>query len=153
MLRLSGNRPFTLRGLRIRRIAFVGLCGAAGIAYKLSHRTSYHTLPTVTVTTTIPANAGPNPAQTVRQYFAAINHRKYLDAWRLRGGAATQSYARFRAGFAGTLHDTITIVSVNGDIVTAKLAAEQVSGQIRTFQGTYTVTNGIITATDVQRTS
>jgi serine/threonine-protein kinase len=132
-------------------ITTVGLCGAAGIAYKLSHRSHPTTLPPVTVTETV-APPGPlGPAQTVREYFAAINHRRYLDAWRLR--KPTEPYALFRAGFAGTLVDKVTILSVNGDVVTATLVAEQVNGNVKTYQGTYTVMNGIITATDVQRIS
>ena len=131
-------------------IAVVGLGAAAGIAYKLSHRT-YRTLPPVNVTTTVPAGGAQNPAQTVREYFAAINHRRYLEAWQLHGGAATETYAKFRVGYANTLHDSVTIVSVNGNVVTAVLKAEQTDGSIRVYRGTYTVSNGIISATDVVR--
>jgi len=131
-------------------IAVVGLGGAAGIAYKLSHRT-YRTLPPVNVTTTVPAGGAQNPAQTVREYFAAINHRRYLEAWRL--GGATEPYAVFRKGYVGTAHDTVTILSVSGNVVTARLAALQANGTLKNYQGTYTVTNGVITATNVQQTS
>jgi hypothetical protein len=131
-------------------IAIVGLSGAAGIAYKLSHRPD-RTRPPVTVYTTITPSAGLSPAQTVLDYFAAINHRRYLEAWRLSG--AREPYAKFRAGYSGTLHDDVTIVAVNGDIVTAKLSAVQVSGKVKTYKGTYTVTNGIISSTNVIQTS
>jgi hypothetical protein len=130
-------------------IAVVGLCGIAGIAYKLSHRND-RTLPPVKVYTTVPAQGG-NPALTVREYFAAINHRRYEEAWRL--GGERESYATFRAGFAGTLHDTVMILSVNGDVVTARLVATQITGGVKTFQGQYTVTNGVISATNVQQLS
>jgi hypothetical protein len=131
-------------------IGIVGLSGVAGIAYKLSHRTG-RTLPPVTVYKTITPGAGQVPAQTVLEYFAAINHRRYLEAWRLTG--ETEPYAVFRAGYAGTLKDTVTIESVSGNVVTAKLAAIQTNGKLKTYQGTYTVTNGIISSTNVQRTS
>jgi hypothetical protein len=130
-------------------LAVVGLCGAAGIAYKLSHRT-YRTLPPVNVTTTVPGGVQ-DPAQTVREYFAAINHRRYLEAWRL--GGETEPYAVFRKGYVGTAHDTVTILSVSGNVVTARLRALQANGTLKNFQGTYTVTNGVITATNVQQTS
>jgi serine/threonine protein kinase len=129
-------------------ITVVGLCGAAGIAYKLSHRQD-RTLPPVTVYTTVPAGSGQNPVLTVREYFAAINHHRYVAAWRLSG--QSQSFQSFKAGFTGTAHDTVTIVSVSGDVVTAKLVATQTDGTVKTYQGTYTVTNGVISATNVQR--
>lgn len=131
-------------------ITAIGLCGAAGIVYKLSHRSYRSSLPPVTVTKTIPAGAQ-DPAATVREYFAAINHHRYLEAWRLRG--EREPYAAFRAGFAGTLYDTVTILSIQGNVVTARLAATQTNGSVKTYQGTYTVTNGIITATDVNPVS
>jgi len=134
-------------------IAIVGLGGVAGIAYKLSHR-DFAARPRVTVTETVtPPSGGLAAVQTVREYFDAINHRRYVEAWRLHGGAAAEPYAVFRKGYAQTLHDTLKILSVNGNVVTAFLSALQTSGQVRTFEGTYTVTNGIISATDVKRTS
>jgi hypothetical protein len=129
-------------------IVVVGLAGAAGIAYKLSHRND-RTLPPVNVTTTVPAGGVQNPAQTVREYFAAINHRRYLEAWRL--GGEREPYSVFRKGYVGTAHDTVTILSVSGNIVTARLAALQANGTLKKYQGTYTVRNGMITATNVQQ--
>jgi hypothetical protein len=131
-------------------IAIVGLGGLAGIAYKLSHR-SDRTRPPVTVTTTVPAGGASNPALTVRKYFAAINHRQYRAAWRL--GGATEPYPVFRKGYVGTVRDTVTILSVNGNIVSARLAALQANGTVKTYRGTYTVTNGVISATNVQQTN
>ena len=147
------GRPRQHRGRNVAiglLIVVVGLCGAAGIAYKLSHRTD-RTLPPVNVTTTVPATAGQNPAQTVREYFAAINHRRYVEAWRLSG--AKEPYALFRKGYVGTLHDAVTIVAVKGDVVTAKLSAVQATGKIKTYQGTYTVTNGIISSSNIVQTN
>jgi hypothetical protein len=131
-------------------IAIVGLCGIAGIVYKLSHRTD-RTLPPATATKTVTPGISAHPALTVREYFAAINHKRYLDAWRLSG--ETEPYATFRAGYAGTMHDTVTILSVNGNIVTARLVATQTTGKIKTFQGTYTVTNGVISGSNVHQVS
>jgi Protein kinase domain len=144
------GRPGGHRGRNVALallIIVVGLGGVAGIAYKLSHR-NYRSLPPATVYTTVPA-VNQDPARTVRQYFAAINDHRYLAAWRL--GGASESYATFRAGFVGTAHDTVTILSTSGDIVSAKLAATQLNGTVKTYQGTYTVTDGVISATDVQR--
>ena len=132
-------------------ITVIGLCGVAGIAYKLSHRHD-RTLPPVTVYTTVPpGGTGQDPALTVREYFAAINHHKYLLAWRLSG--QRESYATFRAGFAGTARDTVAIQSVSGNVVTGRLVATQTDGTVKTYQGTYTVTGGVISSTNVHRVS
>jgi len=97
----------------------------------------------------VPATGSQDPVLTVREYFTAINHHRYLVAWRLTGESET--FASFKAGFAGTLHDSVTIQSVAGNVVTARLAAAQTNGTVKTYQGTYTVTNGVISATDVQQ--
>jgi hypothetical protein len=47
----------------------------------------------------------------------------------------------------------VTILSTSGNVVTARLAATQTNGTVKTYQGTYTVTNGVISSTDVQRVS
>ena len=146
------GRPSRHRGRNVALallIIVVGVGGVAGIAYKLSHRNE-RSLPPVTVYRTVPA-VKQDPARTVRDYFAAINDHRYLAAWRLAG--ASESYATFRTGFVGTAHDTVTILSTSGDVVTARLAATQTNGTVKTYQGTYTVTNGVISATNVQRVS
>jgi hypothetical protein len=55
------------------------------------------------------------------------------------------SYTAFAAGFQGTAHDSVSILSVTGSVVTARLAARQTDGSVRTYQGTYWVTHGVIT--------
>ncbi len=129
-------------------IALVGVAGVVGIGYKLSHRQDGST-PPPTVTTTVQAATG-DPARTVREYFAAINHHRYLIAWRLSG--QQESYKTFVAGFDGTAHDTVTILSTKGNVVSARLIARQSDGTVKTFAGTYTVSGGKITSTNVQQT-
>jgi hypothetical protein len=84
------------------------------------------------------------PAATVRAYISAINHHNYLRAWNLGGRFTSSSFASYKAGFAGTQHDTLTILSVSGNVVTAHLAALQTDGTVKNFEGTYTVNNGVI---------
>jgi hypothetical protein len=101
-----------------------------------------------------PAVAGPRgAAATVKAYFAAINRRAYAAAWRLGGKNTGQSYRAFVNGLSGTADDTVSIISVNGRTVTAQLTAQQSDGTIKTFQGTYTVTRGVIARFHVQQTS
>jgi serine/threonine protein kinase len=92
------------------------------------------------------------PAATVRAYYAAINDHDYPRAWQLVGGAKTQTtdYNGFVQGFNGTENDKVTIVSVSGNVVTIRLAATQTSGAVKNYQGTYTVTDGVITQSRIQ---
>jgi serine/threonine protein kinase len=108
------------------------------------------TTPASAVTT--PASAPLGPAATVRAYYAAINDHDYPRAWTLVGGTKTQNtdYNGFVQGFNGTESDKVTIVSVAGNVVTVRLAATQTSGAVKNYQGTYTVTNGVITQSQIQ---
>ncbi|HEV2243020.1 MAG TPA: serine/threonine-protein kinase [Streptosporangiaceae bacterium] len=103
--------------------------------------------------TTSPVNPAAGPRATVEAYFAAINARDYRKAWNLGGSNTGRSYQQFVQGFNGTQQDTLTIQSVSGNVVTAGLSALQADGTVKTFQGTYTVNNGVITSFDVKRTS
>src|SRR5262245_54379367 len=106
---------------------------------------------------TVSAPPSPPPpgvlAGTVRAYYAAINDHRYARAWRLGGRNTGQTYHAFVSGFATTAHDTVTIQSVSGDVVTAQLAAEQTDGTVRTYQGSYTVEGGVITEFNVHQVS
>ena len=64
---------------------------------------------------------------------------------------SSPSYAAFVQGFASTASDTLTILSVNGHTVTVRLAARQTDGAVITYQGTYTVDDGVIVASDVKQ--
>jgi transcriptional regulator with XRE-family HTH domain len=102
---------------------------------------------------TAPARTPMRPTATVRAYVAAINGHHYARAWRLGGRNTGGSYPSFVSGFTGTAKDTLTIVSVSGDVVTARLSAQQTDGSVNTYQGTYTVHHGVITGFDVVQLS
>jgi hypothetical protein len=89
------------------------------------------------------------PAATVRAYIAAINDHHYARAWRLGGRNTGGSYSGFVSGFGTTAKDTLTIVSVSGHVVTARLTALQTDGTVTSYQGTYTVDHGVIVGSDV----
>jgi serine/threonine-protein kinase len=93
------------------------------------------------------------PASTVQAYYTAINNHHYHQAWELGGKNTGSTYSSFVNGFAGTAQDTVTIQSVSGNTVNAQLSAQQTDGTVKTYQGTYTVTNGVITVFNVQQTS
>jgi len=90
---------------------------------------------------------------TVSAYIAAINARDYARAWSLGGRSSSPSYSAFVQGFGSTASDTLTVVSVNGNVVTARLAARQTDGAVIAYQGTYTVDRGVIVASDIKQTS
>ena len=105
----------------------------------------------------VPAPPSPPPpgvlAATVRAYYAAINNHRYARAWRLGGRNTGETYHAFVSGFATTAHDTVTVQSVSGDVVTAQLGAEQTDGTVKTYQGSYTVEGGVITEFNVHQVS
>ena len=108
--------------------------------------------PTSTPTTSPsppPPPAVLGPAATVRAYITAINRHNYLRAWNLGGRFTSSSFSAYKAGFAGTQHDTLTILSVRGNVVTAHLTALQTDGTVKDFEGTYTVHKGIITSSSI----
>ena len=125
-------------------LAVVVVLAAAG--YKVLHHRS--PAPTPSASQTTGASAAGTPALIVREYFAAINRHQYRVAWHLDSGSG-QSLAAFEAGYADTKRDKVTILSVRGDVVRARLTALQTDGTVKKFQGTYTVINNIITAADV----
>jgi hypothetical protein len=88
----------------------------------------------------------------VQAYFAAIDAKEYAAAWRLGGRNAGGTYSSFVSGFSTTAKDTVTILAVNGNVVTASLAAKQTDGTVKTFQGAFTVENGVIVQFNVQQT-
>jgi serine/threonine protein kinase len=152
------------------RVAAVAACVAvlviAGVAFALlrGHSSPPRTGPTSPATPAqsagsatsassgAPTTAVPlGPAATVQAYIAAINQHNYPRAWDLGGKNTGQSYNSFASGFNGTSSDQLTIVSVSGDVVTVQLAATQANGSVDDYQGTYTVVDGVITQSDIQR--
>jgi Protein kinase domain len=142
----------TGRNVTVTLLVALFLAGVVGaVAYRLANRPdSAPSLPPATRTITVPP-PGAGPAAIVKDFFAAIDHQRYFAAWQLT--PKTEPYSKFAAGFAGTKRDVLTIESVNGDVVTARLAAIQTSGAVKYYYGTYTVTNGVISSANVQQTS
>lgn len=93
------------------------------------------------------------PAGVVLAYFAAINAHRYVRAWRLGGDHIGSSYQTFAQGFDTTAHDAVTIESVSGDDVHARLTATQTNGTVKIFSGLYTVYGKAIAYFNVQQVS
>jgi serine/threonine protein kinase len=159
------RRSWTGAVLIVACIVVLGLAGALFAALRghgtstpsssstsTSPPASHTTSPAVT--TTPPANpVVSGPAPTVQAYIAAINAHDYKKAWNLGGDNTGQSFNQFVQGYNGTAKDTLTVQSVSGDVVTAQLTALQSDGTVKNYEGTYTVTNGVITNFKIARTS
>ncbi|HEY1484542.1 MAG TPA: hypothetical protein VGF84_00485, partial [Micromonosporaceae bacterium] len=99
-----------------------------------------------------PAPPATDPASIVRAFYADVNRQDYRGAWNLGGNHLGGTYVQFVAGFDGTAKDTITIVSVSGDVAQVELAALQTDGATQHWAGSYTVTGGVIVDGDLVET-
>jgi Protein kinase domain len=143
-------------GRVVAAVLGVAVIAGAGIAaYVLTHRT--HTgKPTVYVTRTVPPARAVvlPPAATVRAYFRALNNKNYARAWELDTVVhQNQDYQQFVTGYSYTRSTAVTILGINGNVVSVHLVATQTDGTVKTYQGTYTVTNGVITTAHILQVS
>jgi hypothetical protein len=109
-----------------------------------------------------PAPASPaQPSVTdasavVSQFYADISDGDYQDAWNLGGGNISGGvpYAQWAAGYATTASiDLGTVSNFGPGQVQAALVATQDDGTVKTYEGTYTVANGVIVSADITQTS
>jgi hypothetical protein len=108
--------------------------------------------PTTAPAATAAPTTNASPTTVVEEYFAAINGKDYQEAWALGGDHFGGSYTAFVQGFSTTAHVDLTSVSSQGNTVSVAFVATQDSGAQLTYQGTYTVSSGIIMSADVQQT-
>lgn len=88
----------------------------------------------------------------MEEYFAAIKADDFQRAWDLGGkNIHGGTFASFVEGFSTTASDTITSARTEGDTVHVTLVATQTSGERHTYEGSYTVSNGVIVSADVHR--
>lgn len=137
----------TLRAVLVAIAVLAALAALSGAGYKLF---GHAAAAPRSVPTNRPRGASHgSPAATVEALFAAINKHDYAAAWKLSDDTGSETFSQFEAGFAQTAHDTVTILSINGDVVRARLIAKQTDGTVKYFRGTYTVVGGVIVAAKV----
>ncbi|MFJ8137179.1 hypothetical protein [Streptomyces sp. NPDC096013] len=96
--------------------------------------------------TTSATTATAAPEAVVSAYFAAVNNRAYQTAWNLGGkNLGDADYDAFARGYANTQQDTVSQMSVQGNVVRLVLNALQTDGTSLSYNVTYTVENGVIT--------
>ncbi|MGI5277728.1 hypothetical protein [Streptomyces rochei] len=90
------------------------------------------------------------PEATVTAYFEAINDRDFTTAWDLGGKNLDQDYDHFVAGFDTTESDELTVHGTAGETVYVTFTARQTDGSEQTYDGSYTVRDGLIVSAVVQ---
>jgi hypothetical protein len=118
--------------------------------------------PQPTVTAAPPTSAAPAPAPAlvnadavVTQYYQDITDQDYAAAWALGGPDLNggTSYTSWAAGYATTASIILGTFSYFGsDQVAVSLSALQDDGSVYTYQGTYTVRDGLIVSANIVQT-
>ena len=120
------------------------------------------TAPTVTVTATPSTPVAPaapaapttpltNAGAVVQQYYQDITDHDYAAAWALGGrNIAGESYDQYVAGFATTASISLgTVSEFGGSQVHAVLYATQTDGTLKVYEGTYTVSGGVLVGASI----
>jgi hypothetical protein len=107
----------------------------------------------------VPAQAPPqfaNATAVVSQFYQDITDHNYSAAWALGGAniANGVTYATWVAGYANTTAGIAlgTVSDFGADQVQADLIATQLDGSVKTYEGTYTVQNGVMVAANIVQT-
>ena len=118
----------------------------------------------VPVTPAAPAPAAPAPpaepayftssTAVVQQFYEDINYQDYSDVWALGGdNISGTDYAGWVAGYDSTANVSLGIFSATGsDQVQTTLTAVQNEGSVKYYEGTYTVSGGVIVAANIVQT-
>ena len=98
-----------------------------------------------------------NPGSVVMQYYQDVSDGDYPAAWALGGDnlSGGVGYSTWVAGYQNTTA-SISITSYgtwSSSKVWADISAVQLDGSVKTYSGTYTVWDGVITAADITQTS
>ena len=135
---------------------------AKPVAHKVRHHR--HPAPARTVYVPAPQQAAPPapaPAQqftngtaVVLQFYQDLNDQNYQAAWNLGGdNIGGSDYNGWVAGYATTASVTVDAYGTYNDgSVWTHLSAVQTDGSVKTYDGTYTVSNGVIVSADMVQT-
>jgi hypothetical protein len=96
-----------------------------------------------------------NASAVVSQFYQDITDQNYAAAWALGGNnIGGTDYAAWAAGYDTTASiDLGTVSDFGADQVDAGLIATQTDGSVKTYEGTYTVSNGVIVSASIVQTS
>ena len=93
----------------------------------------------------------------VQQYYAYLNNKEFQSAWGLGGSNVNNGvgYDAWVAGYATTSWISLGTWSYYPDsnAVGVTITATQTDGAVKTYSGSYTVSNGVIIGADIVQTS
>jgi hypothetical protein len=109
----------------------------------------------VPVTPEVPAYVTDNEG-IVQQYYADLSNHDYLAAWNLGGNNLNHNagYDQWVAGYATTVSVSLGTWSYypGSNAVEVTITALQSSGAVNTYQGSYTVSGGVIVGANIVQT-
>lgn len=97
-----------------------------------------------------------DPGSVVTQFYDDISNGDYQAAWSLGGeNIGGTDYSGWAAGYQDTTSSISVVTSSDwsDDTAYAEIDAIQDDGSEKTYEGTYTVENGVITSADIRQTS
>ena len=124
-------------------------------------RRHHHAAPPVAAASA-PAPAAPAPvpqftnsSAVVAQFYQDITDHNYAAAWALGGdNIGGSDYNSWVAGYDTTVSISLSNMSLwDSGQVHSDLSALQSDGTVKTYTGTYTVSNGVIVGADIVQTS
>jgi hypothetical protein len=174
------NRVIAIPAIALAAGLGLAACGSAKAPAAAPAVTHTVTAPAAAAkpATPAPATAAPAPAKTVyvqapaapapapepayftdstavvQQFYQDINDGNYSGAWALGGdNIGGSDYAGWVAGYDTTVSVSLGTFSAFGsDQVQASLSALQSDGSTNTYEGTYTVSGGVIVAATIVQT-
>jgi hypothetical protein len=135
-------------------------------AHKVAHKAALHRHPAPAKTVYVPAPQqaappAPVPARqftngpaVVLQFYQDLNDHNYQAAWNLGGdNIGGSDYNGWVAGYATTASVTVDAYGTYDDgTVWTHLSAVQTDGSVKTYDGTYTVSSGVIVSANMVQT-
>jgi hypothetical protein len=127
---------------------------------KVVHPRRHHHAAAPAAAAPAPAPAAPAPQFTnssavVAQFYQDITDHNYAAAWTLGGdNIGGSDYNSWVAGYDTTVSISLSNTSLwDSGQVHSDLSALQSDGTVKTYTGTYTVSNGVIVGADIVQTS
>jgi flagellar basal body-associated protein FliL len=150
IIAIGGTLLYVVKPAIVHQLLGYGITPTAAPTTAPTNAPTTQSMTPTTAPTSAPTQTPSQAASAVLvQYYQDVNAQDYQDAWNLWGSAYHNSttYSQYAAGYANTVHDTLTINSTttNADgTVTAdvSLTADEStnSGPVTsTYQGTYTI--------------
>jgi hypothetical protein len=103
----------------------------------------------------VQATRGASAKAVVDQFYQDLNARDYQAAWQLGGSNVSGGvgYSAWVAGYGTTASISASTVQDSAGTVSVNITATQTDGSVKTYAGTYIVSNGVIVSAHITQTS